>query len=323
MNQPAWPLPVFLTNRYHVRWLDRSFPNLTSKQALNDLHSHTTDTGTMTLASHLLTAIKLLAALAIVFFIAATVRLLQILPPRPVARNRLRGSPCHTLIVLGSGGHTAEMFALLRDLDPHVYNHRTYIISSGDAFSAMKAQEFEEGLTRQWITAGYIEKKKKLKNKEVNDAQLDNKNEAVSPQGSRGDVGSFNICVVPRARRVHQSLLTTPFSALNCLLVCLHTLNGSLAPTGQAPDYPDLILANGPATAAIVVLASLILRFFNIRGAQSRGKMRTIYVESWARVKKLSLTGKLLVRVVDRFLVQWEELEGIGGRAEFRGVLIQ
>jgi beta-1,4-N-acetylglucosaminyltransferase len=74
----------------------------------------------------------------------------------------------------------------------------------------------------------------------------------------------------------------------------------------------------------IVVLAALILRFFDIRRANSRGKMRTIYMESWARVTTLSLSGKLLLYVlkVDRVLVQWEQLKGIGGRAEFLGVLV-
>jgi beta-1,4-N-acetylglucosaminyltransferase len=87
-------------------------------------------------------------------------------------------------------------------------------------------------------------------------------------------------------------------------------------------DLPELILTNGPATAVILVLASVILRFFDIKGAQSRGKMKTMYVESFARVKTLSLSGKLLLPVVDRFLVQWEELAGKGGRAEYRGILI-
>jgi hypothetical protein len=35
---------------------------------------------------------------------------------------------------------------------------------------------------------------------------------------------------------------------------------------------------------------------------------KSIYVESICRVRTLSLTGKLLVKVVDEFLVQWPEL---------------
>lgn len=133
--------------------------------------------------------------------------------------------------------------------------------------------------------------------------------------------GGYDIKAVPRARKIHQSLLTTPFSSLRTLLACIPLL--------LYPSPPDLILTNGPATATILIFASLILRFFDVKECNSRGKMRTIYVESWARVKRLSLSGKLLYGVVDRFVVQWESLEGKkgwggwgGGRAEFRGVLV-
>lgn len=186
------------------------------------------------------------------------------------------------------------------------YTHRTWVVSSGDAFSAARAREFEE--------------------------------EAAARYGGK-EVGTWTIVMVPRARRIHQSLLTTPVSALNCLWECLQLLclpernavskgaKGSKDVDGleirtARDSYPDLILTNGPATATIVVLASLILRFFNMDQCNTRGKMRTVYVESWARVKKLSLSGKLLCQVVDRFLVQWEQLDGVGGRGEYLGVLV-
>jgi hypothetical protein len=36
---------------------------------------------------------------------------------------------------------------------------------------------------------------------------------------------------------------------------------------------------------------------------------RVIYVESWARVKSLSLSGKILKHIVDKFVVQWDEVD--------------
>jgi len=39
---------------------------------------------------------------------------------------------------------------------------------------------------------------------------------------------------------------------------------------------------------------------------------RIIYVESFARVKSLSLSGKLVRRFVDMFLVQWPDAAGVG-----------
>ncbi|KAI9676777.1 MAG: UDP-N-acetylglucosamine transferase subunit [Trizodia sp. TS-e1964] len=221
-----------------------------------------------------------LFTILIVLSTAAFLRLLAILPSinptRPLPRKR--GNPAHLLVVLGSGGHTAEMFALLRGIDFTNYSCRTYIVSAGDSFSATKAAAFEERL----------------------------KYARQAPKSS-----SYLITIVPRARRIHQPLYTTPVSAFKCLASCLSILY---------TNPPDLIMTNGPGTAVCVILAALILRFFAVRG--TRGKMRTIYVESWARVRRLSLSGRLLLPVVDRFLVQWEALKAASPRAEYIGVLV-
>ncbi|KAF2840603.1 glycosyltransferase family 1 protein [Patellaria atrata CBS 101060] len=223
-------------------------------------------------------------------------RLCYLLPSarRDQIRPRRRGSPTHLLIVLGSGGHTAEMLAMLNELDCKGLNFRTYIVSSGDAFSARKAREFEEGLALR--------------------------------AAQNSEEGFYVIHTIPRARRIHQSLLTTPFSCLWCLNSALRILSTGPPPSKNTqghPRFPNVILTNGPATAVIVILASYILRFFNIGSCNSVGSMRTIYVESWARVKQLSLSGRLLLRFVDRFLVQWEQLlPATGGIGEYHGWLI-
>jgi len=47
-----------------------------------------------------------------------------------------------------------------------------------------------------------------------------------------------------------------------------------------------------------------------------------IYVESFARVKSLSLSGKILYWLVDRFIVQWPGLSERYKRAEYHGILV-
>ena len=232
------------------------------------------------------------------------IRLLATLPalnPRK-AKARRRGSPTYLLIVLGSGGHTAEMLMILRDLDSATYGHRRYVLSSGDGFSERKALEFETSL-------------------------------AEKADRSRTSYGSFDIKVVPRARKIHQSLLTAPFSVLVCLWACIKLLlkaprnvrrSGGLA-SRQLPRSPDLIMANGPATATTLIIAAFLCRFLGLAGSKS---MRCLYVESWARVKKLSLSGELLWRsgICDRVLVQWPGLaEGNDkrpARLEFKGAFV-
>ncbi|KAI4612677.1 uncharacterized protein J4E87_010229 [Alternaria ethzedia] len=278
--------------------------------------------------------------------VAATLRLLAILPNARSKSTPLRKRPLATriLVVLGSGGHTHEMFYLLRDLDTRKYTHRTYVVSSGDAFSAQRAAEFERGLEdgeKERLRKQESEKEvvqpdgtRRRPVMEITDA--DGTTHALEEKRAERPVCTgpdhYNIAVIPRARKIHQPLLTTPFTSLYTLLSSfMPLLRAPPLLAGQAPttpyeaaaaDLPDLIITNGPATAVILILASLILRFFNIKGANSRGKCKTVYVESFARVKTLSLSGKLLLRVVDRFLVQWEELEGAGGRAEYWGILV-
>lgn len=164
------------------------------------------------------------------------------------------------------------MLLMIQNIGLEKWKRRTWVVSSGDAFSARRAAEVEEGLFWNW-------------------------------GGGERKVGASEVVEVPRARKVHQSLWTTPLSALHCLWACAGVLGRW--------DSPDLILTNGPGTGVVVVLASLILRFFDF-SARGAGQTRVVYVESLARVKKLSLSGRLLIKVADRFLVQWKDLEGLG-----------
>ncbi|KAF1350867.1 oligosaccharide biosynthesis protein Alg14-like protein [Delphinella strobiligena] len=263
-------------------------------------------------------ATSILLLLLLLLIPLLTLRLLAILPTRrskPVPKKR--GTPTHLLIVLGSGGHTAEMTSMLRNavvgrdnnnssksgmLDWRNYTQRTWIVSSGDAFSAARAKEIEDE-----FAAFYHHESSSSGTAKV---------ETATTTATAAQTENYTIITVPRARKIHQPLYTTPLSSLQCLWACLKILYSSPF------DLPDLLLINGPATATIMVLATMMLRFANVRGADTRGKCRTVYMESWARVKRLSLSGRLLCYVVERVLVQWERLEGAGGRGEYLGVLV-
>jgi beta-1,4-N-acetylglucosaminyltransferase len=210
------------------------------------------------------------------------------------------------VVVLGSGGHTAEMMSLLRGINPTRWAHRTYIISSGDNFSDGKAREIEARIQRKRTRSA-----------------------TPSEKGtSHPVVGKWEVETVPRARKIHQPLYTTPITSLLSLIGSLAVLSRAAKTSIVAPsEYPDLIVTNGPATAVIVVIASVILKFF---GLAPRQKMKIIYVESWARVSTLSLSGKVLLRmgVCDQFLVQWEVLQrkinrgSLGPKVGWKGFLV-
>ena len=188
----------------------------------------------------------------------------------------------HILIVLGSGGHTAEMLSMIRHLSPTRYIYRTYLVSSGDAFSTLKAVDFERALTGADTTT------------------TDKDNTSII----RGP--GYEILTVPRARRIHQPLYTAPLTSLLCLLSCLRFLSPShRRPTlgTYTPTSPDIILTNGPATGVLVLIAAFILRFLGVVSSETGA--RCVYVESWARVGGLSLSGRIVegLGLAERFLV--------------------
>jgi len=56
-------------------------------------------------------------------------------------------SRASTAIVLGSGGHTAEMLSLLSRIDRERFGPRSYYVAQTDTFSINKLREFEQGRT--------------------------------------------------------------------------------------------------------------------------------------------------------------------------------
>ena len=171
--------------------------------------------------------------------------------------------------------------SLLRNVDPTRYSHRTYIISEGDELSGLKAREIERGLQSKYGQALF---------------------QPTEAGETNSITGKWNMKFVPRAREIHQPLSTTPMSSYRCFMECRKALG---SPSAEA--YPDVVITNGPATAVMVILAAIWLKFF---GVAPVGKLMIIYVESWAMVKTLSLSGRILLSmgVCDEFLVQWEYL---------------
>lgn len=116
------------------------------------------------------------------------------------------------------------------------------------------------------------------------------------------------ILEIPRARAVHQPLLTVPRTFILSLLHTLRTLR-------TVPC--DLLLLNGPGTCVVLCVAVWLARFLGVRKTP-----RIVYVESFARVRSLSLSARIVAPLVDRLVVQWPQLTGRSRFAEYRGWLI-
>ncbi|KAI8114514.1 hypothetical protein M9434_002636 [Picochlorum sp. BPE23] len=165
------------------------------------------------------------------------------------------------MVVLGSGGHTAEMIHLLHFMDlEDRFTPRCYVVAETDPMSEEKARLFEK------------------------DRQQD-----------------FVIDHVPRSREVGQKYATSILSTLHAL-VCAAIL--------VVRHRPRVLLVNGPGTCLPIVLCCKVLC-----------KCRVVYIESIARVNKLSLTGRILyiTKLADIFYVQWEELQQRFPRSNYVG----
>ncbi|KAI0058090.1 oligosaccharide biosynthesis protein Alg14 like protein [Artomyces pyxidatus] len=234
----------------------------------------------------LLPATVLLLVLAV-----ATLRIYSILSPRkrPPARSR-QAETCSLAVFLGSGGHSSEALSLMASLDFSRYTPRTYIVSDGDPLSVEKATALEL-----------------LKARTLSETLR-----------GADSVGEYSILIIPRARRVHQNLLTTPLTALRSLLVSIYhiTVSPFLPPFGSRTPVFEVLIFNGPGTCFVLCLAAFLNRFLGLPSP------RMIYIESFARVKSLSLTGKLLRPIVDSFVVQWPDVLADGRRGAYYGWLV-
>jgi beta-1,4-N-acetylglucosaminyltransferase len=112
-------------------------------------------------------------------------------------------------------------------LDFSRYTPRTYVVSEGDSLSAQKAVALE-GL------------------------------KAASASAKSPEKGGYQILTIPRARRVHQNILTVPFTTLRSLLASVYHV--TLAPRLSGESAFDVLLLNGPGTCVVLCLATYVDR---------------------------------------------------------------
>ncbi|KAL2606148.1 UDP-N-acetylglucosamine transferase subunit ALG14 [Glycine soja] len=190
------------------------------------------------------------------------VRLLYVLyrSSRPLSKRASK--PVSTLIILGSGGHTAEMLNLLVVLQKDRFNPRFYIAAATDNMSLQKAQLLENSLAAENATR-------------VTD--------------------TAQFMKIYRSREVGQSYITSVWTTLVAMILC-----------------------NGPGTCIPLCAIAFIFKVLGIRWSL------IFYVESIARVRRLSLSGLLLykLRMADQLFVQWPQLQRQYPRATYVGRLM-
>lgn len=74
-------------------------------------------------------------------------------------------------------------------------------------------------------------------------------------------------------------------------------------------EQPKVIISTGSLVTFPISLLGKVL-----------GK-KIVYIESFARVEEGSLTGKLMYRIADLFVVQWEEMLRVYPKAKYVGAI--
>ncbi len=186
------------------------------------------------------------------------------------------------MFIMGSGGHTTEMVSMIeRSIRPMGGMYRRYIVNEDDGMTRERVKDLEERIGNRFAEIGE-------------------------------HPGLFDIKEVQRARKVHQSWLTTPLSAARSLwsvFAILFSSDSVAAAAGgdtraaAAWRFPGVVVTNGPGTGFLFLLAAHLLK---IARCVPEDYMNGIFVESFAKVRTLSLTGKLIhwTNVADRFIVQ-------------------
>lgn len=118
----------------------------------------------------------------------------------------------------------------------------------------------------------------------------------------------FVVHRITRSRAVKQSNITSIFTTIVSTIECIPLL---------LKIKPELILCNGPGTCVPICLVSILLKVFFINS-----QCRIVFVESFCRVKSLSLSGKILLYFTDLFAVHWEDLKQFSNRIEYFGKLM-
>lgn len=110
---------------------------------------------------------------------------------------------------------------------------------------------------------------------------------------------SINISwhTVHRSREVRQSWFTTVFTTLTALVQSFDLVCRTL---------PSVIICNGPGTCVPICYSAYFLKLLLL--PVQRYSPSIVFVESFCRVQHLSLTGRLLYPIADKFIVQWPQL---------------
>lgn len=98
---------------------------------------------------------------------------------------------------------------------------------------------------------------------------------------------------VPRPRRVGQSYLTAIFTTIWTIIYSIYLL------LFKIPKI-DLLLCNGPGICVCIAIT-----MYPVYWIKYGKRPKILFIECFARTRKLSLSGKIMLLLADKVIVQW------------------
>ena len=105
----------------------------------------------------------------------------------------------------------------------------------------------------------------------------------------------FIFLKIYRSRNVGQSFISSIPTTLYALLQSFFML---------VKYRPNMVVTNGPGVAFPILFVGYILRILMILS-----EFKIMFIESYCRTKSISLCGKIVEPLCDRFIVLWKNLE--------------
>lgn len=116
----------------------------------------------------------------------------------------------------------------------------------------------------------------------------------------------YHIFRIKRSRNVGQNYISSVFTTMISTWLSIPLVYKL---------QPDLVISNGPGTCFPICFISFIFRVFGLLDSGSK----IVFVESFCRVRTISLTGRILIWFVDTFVVQWPEILKISSGVKYFG----
>ncbi len=105
----------------------------------------------------------------------------------------------------------------------------------------------------------------------------------------------FHFLKIYRARNVGQSFVSSVPTTLYAIFQSLFIL---------IKYRPNMVVTNGPGVAFPILFVGYVLRLLMILC-----EFKIMFIESYCRTKSISLCGKIVEPLCDRFIVLWKNLE--------------